>query len=391
MSATNAGLEEDVFDAFIEQLDRYVRDRLVPAEAQVVADDKIPDEILSEMREMGLFGVSAPKKYGGFDMNMSQFIETMRVLSWAMPAFRSVMSINVGMLTSALETAATEAQREEWFPKLIAGEIGCFALTEPDSGSDAAAMQMTALKQGDHYILNGTKRYISNAPYSQFGMIMARTSAESLPKNKHVSAFIMPLDLAGVSTGPADEKMGQQGSQISDLIFDDVKVPASCLLGGQEGAGFTAAMQALDKGRLAVAAGSAGYAARILETGLRYATQRTAFGERIANFQLIQAMLADSKAELYAAECMIRDAAQRFDDNEAASTQASCAKMFASEMVHRVADRVLQIHGGAGYLREYEAERFVRDVRIYRIYEGTTQIQQLVIAKRMLREFDALN
>jgi acyl-CoA dehydrogenase len=199
------------------------------------------------------------------------------------------------------------------------------------------------------------------------------------------------MDLPSVSVGSPDEKMGQSGSEIADIIMEDVRVPIAALLGGEEGKGFSAAMQSLDNGRLSVAAASAGYAARALDAGLRYAMERKAFGEPIGNFQLIQAMLADSKAEIYAAEAMIADATRRADLGERVSVEASCAKMFASEMCSRVTDRVVQIHGGAGYLKEYDAERFFRDSRIYRIYEGTTQIQQLVIAKNMIREFAAQN
>ncbi|MCA3254224.1 MAG: acyl-CoA dehydrogenase family protein, partial [Alphaproteobacteria bacterium] len=247
----------------------------------------------------------------------------------------------------------------------------------------------TAVRSGNGYVLNGTKRYITNSPFAKVGLIMARTSKEALPKNAHVSAFLVPMDAAGVSTGKSDKKMGQSGSHIADIILDDVHVDGDALLGGEEGRGFQTAMQSLDNGRLSVAAAATGYARRMLDTAVRYATERKAFGEPIANFQLIQAMLADSEAEIYAAECMIADATRRADAGEKILTKAAAAKMFASEMCGRVADRCVQIHGGAGYLAEYEAERFFRDARIYRIYEGTTQILQLVIAKQMLRDFAA--
>ena len=382
-------MDAETFDLFRTQLRRFVRERLVPAEADVVAADRIPDSLRAEMRDLGLFGLTIPQEFGGSGMSVSQYIETIRELSWAMPAFRSIISINIGMTCSALVKSGTPAQRAAWLPRLAAGDIAAFALTEPDSGSDSAAMRTRAVREGDHYVLNGVKRYITNAPFAKLVLVMARTNAENLPKNRHVSAFLVPTDLAGVRIGAPDRKMGQAGSHIADVVLENVRVPASALLGEQEGAGFAAAMQSLDNGRLSVAAASAGYARRILQSGLRYAHERKAFGEPIANFQLIQAMLADSKAEIYAAECMLRDATQRADSGERVSLQAACAKMFASEMCGRVADRVVQIHGGAGYLQEYEAERFYRDVRIYRIYEGTTQIQQLVIAKQMLRDFAA--
>ena len=385
----NAGMDPETFDAFIDQLKRYVRERLIPAEPKVLADNRVPDEIIAEMRDMGLFGITIPVEYGGAGMNVSQYIETMRQIAYAAPAFRGAMSINVGMVCSALVKSGTPEQKARWLPRIANGEIACFGLTEPGSGSDSAAMATTAVRDGNGYVLNGTKRYITNSPFAKVGLIMARTSKEALPKNAHVSAFIVPMDTPGISIGSADKKMGQHGSQIADVIMEDVHIDGDALLGGEEGKGFIAAMQSLDNGRLSVGASAAGYARRMLDTALRYSTERKAFGEPIANFQLIQAMLADSEAEIYAAECMIADATRRADEGENILVKAAAAKMFASEMAGRVADRCVQIHGGAGYLAEYDAERFFRDARIYRIYEGTTQILQLVIAKNMLRDFAA--
>ena len=380
------GMDPDDFDAFIDQLRRYVRTRLIPAEDLVEELDRVPDDILAEMRDMGLFGVTMPTAYGGAGMNVSQYIRFVEEMAYAAPAFRSILSINVGMVCKAITGFGTAAQRAHWLPQLASGKIAAFGLTEPDSGSDSAAMKTRAVRDGNGYVLNGTKRYITNAPFADMILVMARTSAEVLPKNGHVSAFLVPRDAPGVSIGKPDRKMGQSGSQIADVILDNVRVDGDALLGGEEGMGFRAAMQSLDNGRLSVAGASVGYAKRILDAGLKYAMERKAFGEPIANFQLIQAMLADSKAEIYAAECMVRDACACADRGEKIIIEAAAAKMFASEMCGRVADRVVQIHGGAGYLREYQAERFYRDCRIYRIYEGTTQIQQLVIAKNMIRD-----
>lgn len=382
----NPGMDADVFAAFIDQLQRYVRERLIPAEDQLEELGRVPDDILAEMREMGLFGVTMPEAYGGAGMNISQYIEFVQTLGYAAPAYRSIISINIGMVCKAISSNGTEAQRQYWLPRLANGTIAAFGLTEPDSGSDSAAMKTRAVRDGNGYVLNGTKRYITNAPFADVILVMARTNVEALPKNGHVSAFLVPRDTPGVSIGTPDAKMGQAGSQIADVILENVRVDGDALLGGEEGIGFRAAMQSLDNGRLSVAAASVGYAKRMLDCGLQYARERKAFGEPIANFQLIQAMLADSKTEIYAAECMLRDACARADRGEKIIIEAASAKMFASEMCGRVADRIVQIHGGAGYLKEYLAERFYRDCRIYRIYEGTTQIQQLVIAKNMLRE-----
>ncbi len=383
----NPGMDDDIYVAFMEQLHRYVRDRLIPAEDKLEELGCVPDDILAEMREMGLFGVTTPPEYGGAGMNISQYIGFIKAIAYASPAYRSIVSINIGMVCKALVGFGTDHQKEHWLPKLASGEIAAFGLTEPDSGSDSAAMKTRAVRDGNGYILNGTKRYITNAPFADVILVLARTSAEPLPKNTHVSAFLVPRDASGVSIGKPDGKMGQAGSQIADVIMEDVHVDGDALLGGEEGIGFRTAMQSLDNGRLSVAAASVGYAQRMLDAGLKYAMERKAFGEPIANFQLIQAMLADSKAEIYAADCMLNDACARADRGEKILVEAAATKMFASEMCGRVADRVVQIHGGAGYLKEYLAERFYRDCRIYRIYEGTTQIQQLVIAKNMIRDF----
>lgn len=388
----NEGMDAETFEQFIEQLDRYVRERLIPAERETIEADAVPPAIVAEMREMGLFGLTVPEAYGGAGLNTSQYARVVRSMAYAAPAFRSIFSINVGMFNSAIKNGATEAQKAEWWPRIAAGEIACFGLTEPGSGSDSAAMQTTARPDpsGNGWILNGTKRYITNSPEAAVGLIMARTEKDALPRNAHVSAFLVPMDTPGVSTGSPDKKMGQSGAHIADVILEDVHVPGEALLGGETGKGFVFAMKSLDNGRISVGAASTGYARRALDSALRYATERKAFGEPIANFQLIQAMLADSETEIYAAECMMADVTARADRGENILVKAAAFKVFASEMCGRVMDRVVQIYGGAGYLAEYDAERFFRDARIYRIYEGTTQILQLQIAKHMLREFQAL-
>ncbi|MET0250048.1 MAG: acyl-CoA dehydrogenase family protein [Sphingobium sp.] len=383
-----SGMDAETFEAFLDQLRRFVRDRLIPAEPEVIEKNRVPDEIIAEMRDFGLFALTTPEELGGAAMSISQYIRTVRELGKPSPAFRATMSINTGMFATALKKGGTAEQQAEWLGRSAEGQIACFGLTEPDSGSDAAGLKTRAVRDGDDYILNGTKRYITNAPLAKLGLIMARTNAEALPRNAHISAFLLDMDTPGVTIGSPDHKMGQRGALIADVILEDVRVPARNLLGLEEGRGFMAAMQALDSGRLSVGAAALGLAERALEAGLRYALERKAFGAPIADFQLIQAMLADSRAEIYASECMMWDACAKSELGRA-SLEASAFKMFATEMCGRVVDRVVQIHGGAGYLAEYDAERFFRDARIYRIYEGTTQIQQLVIAKQMIRDFQS--
>jgi len=380
--------DPETFEALLDSVRRFVRERLVPAEAQVAETDEIPADIVQEMREMGLFGLTIPEAYGGLELTMEEESRLLFELCKTSPAFRSVIGTTVGIGSQGILMDGTEEQKAYYLPKLATGELSAsFALTEPDVGSDAASLRTTATKDGDHYIVNGTKRYITNAPHSKIFTLMARTN----PADKGaggVSAFIVDADTPGITLGKIDKKMGQRGAHTCDVIFDNVRVPAANIIGGpaQEGKGFKTAMKVLEKGRIHVAAVCVGVAQRILDDALRYAVDRKQFGQPIADFQLVQAMLADSKAELYAAECMTLDAARKRDEGRNVTTEASCSKMFASEMCGRVADRAVQILGGAGYLSEYGIERFYRDVRLFRLYEGTTQIQQIIIARNMARE-----
>ena len=379
-------MDAETLNQFRDTIRRYVRERLVPLEAQVAEDDRIPDQVLADFRDMGLYGLTVPQEYGGLGLTISEEIEVVMELTWASAAFRSALGINFGVGSQGLVMDGTEAQKAEWLPRLAAGAVASFALTEPGSGSDSAGLVTRAVRDGDHYVLNGSKRFITNAPTAELITVMARTSPERLPRNAHVTAFLVPADTPGVRIGRKDRKMGQSGAWSADVYLEDVRVPASAVLGGVEGRGFATAMKVLDRGRLHISAVCVGQGRRILHEALAYARQREQFGQPIAEFQLVQAMLADSQADLFAAECMVREAARRYDAGEKVSLQASCCKMFAAEMVGRIADRAVQIHGGAGYMRESAVERLYRDVRLFRIYEGTTQIQQLVIAREMLRE-----
>jgi acyl-CoA dehydrogenase len=301
------------------------------------------------------------------------------------PAFRSVIGTNVGIGSQGVVMFGRDDQKKQWLPKLASGEaIASFCLTEPGAGSDAASVRTSAVRKGnEYYVVNGTKRFITNANKASVFTLMARTD----PANKGaggISAFFVPSNLKGITVGKPERKMGQQGAHICDVVFEDCHVPADCLL-GQEGQGFRVAMQVLDRGRIHIGAVCVGVAERLIRDAAKYAMEREQFGQKIAEFQLIQAMLADSQTEMYAARCMILDAAKKRDAGENVTMEAACAKYYASEMVGRVADRAVQIHGGAGYVTDYGVERFYRDVRIFRIYEGTSQVQQLVIARNLLK------
>lgn len=378
--------DKEVLDHIITTIRNFVNEQLIPKEEWVAEHDQIPSDIANQMRELGMFGLTIPEAYGGMGLTMEEEVMVAFELGRTSPAFRSLIGTNNGIGSSGLIIDGTDEQKQKYLPRLASGEIiGSFCLTEPDSGSDAASLKTTAIKDGDSYIINGTKRFITNAPEAGVFTVMARTD----PQNKRaggISAFIVERNTPGITLGKIDKKMGQKGAHTCDVIFDNCRVPASALIGGKEGIGFKTAMKVLDKGRLHIAAASTGAASRMLDDALRYAVERKQFGEPIANFQLIQAMLADSKAEIYAAKCMVIDAARKRDEGKEVVTESSCAKMFATEMCGRVADRAVQIHGGAGYIADYGIERFYRDVRLYRLYEGTTQIQQIIIARNMIKE-----
>lgn len=378
--------DQETLNQLLSTISRFVRERLIPNEEKIAEEDRVPDDIVRDMREMGLFGLSLPEEYGGLGLTMEEEVNVAFELGQTSPAFRSLMGTNNGIGGQGIVIDGTEEQKTTWLPKLASGEIiGSFALTEPNAGSDAASLKTSARRDGDHFVLNGTKRFITNAPHAHIFTVMARTNPEDKGAGG-ISAFIVERGTPGLSFGKIDKKMGQKGSHTCDVIFEDCRVPAANIIGGKEGQGFKTAMKVLDRGRLHIAAVCVGVAERLIRESLKYASERVQFGKPIGEFQLIQAMLADSRTEAYAARCMVLDAARRKDAGENVSTEAACCKLFASEMVGRVADRAVQIHGGAGYIAEYCVERFYRDVRLFRIYEGTTQIQQLVIARNMLRE-----
>ncbi|MCR6631458.1 MAG: acyl-CoA dehydrogenase family protein [Magnetospirillum sp.] len=378
--------DQETLNQLLATVSRFVRERLVPNEERIAEEDRVPDDIVRDMRELGLFGLSLPEEYGGLGLTMEEEVSVAFELGQTSPAFRSLMGTNNGIGGQGIVIDGTQEQKDKWLPKLASGEIiGSFALTEPNAGSDAASLRSSARRDGDHYVLNGTKRFITNAPHAHIYTVMARTNPEDKGAGG-ISAFIVERGTPGLSLGKIDKKMGQKGSHTCDVIFEDCRVPAANIIGGKEGQGFKTAMKVLDRGRLHIAAVCVGVAERLIRESVKYASERVQFGKPIAEFQLIQAMLADSRSEAYAARSMVQDAARRKDAGENVSTEAACCKLFASEMVGRVADRAVQIHGGAGYIAEYCVERFYRDVRLFRIYEGTSQIQQLVIARNMLRE-----
>jgi len=377
--------DPESFRLLIDTISRFVRERLIPREREVVETDLIAEDILAEMRRMGLFGLTIPEQYGGLGLTVEEEMLATMALCFAAPAFRSIVGTNNGIGSRGIVIDGTDAQKRAWLPRLASGElIGSFALTEPGAGSDAGSITTRATRNGDHYVVNGGKRYITNAPQAGVFTVMARTDPATRDASG-VSAFIVARDTPGISIGPPDRKMGQRGAQTADVVFDNVRVPAANLIGGKEGMGFKTAMKVLDKARLNIAAVCVGAGERLLNEALNFALERRQFGSAIADFQLIQAMLADSRAELLAARAMTLEAARSTDAGASITVEAACCKLFASEMVCHIADRAVQIHGGAGYMQDSAVERLYRDVRLFRLFEGTSQIQQLVIARGMIR------
>ena len=380
-------LDTDTLQQLLTTLARFVEERLKPLESQIAAEDKIPDPVIEDMKALGLYGLTIPEAYGGLGLNMQEEVAVARVFGKTSPAFRSAFGTNVGIGSQSLVIDGTETQKQHYLPKMATGEIvGSFCLSEPEAGSDAASVRTTARKDGDSYVINGTKRYITNAPTANLFTVFARTDPD-VPGARGVSAFLVERNTQGVSLGQPYKKMGQQGAPVCDVIFDDVRVSADQLVGGRENLGFITAMKVLDKGRLHISAISVGVAERLIEDATRYAIERKQFKQAIADFQLVQGMLADSQTEMYAAACMVEETARRRDAGESVNTLAASCKLFATEMVGRVADRAVQIFGGAGYIEDYGIERFYRDVRLFRIYEGTSQIQQTVIAKDLIKRY----
>jgi acyl-CoA dehydrogenase len=377
-------LDAETRDQLIDTVRRFVTERLRPLEAQVAEDDAIPAEVIEEMKGLGLFGLSIPAEYGGLDLNMEEECLIAVELGRTSPAFRSSFGTNVGIGSQGLVMFGTDEQKQKYLPGIASGEIiTSFALTEPEAGSDSANVQTRAVLDGDHYVLNGSKRFITNANKAHLFTVMARTDPAK-PGGGGVSAFLVERDLAGLSVGKPEKKMGQQGAHICDVVFDNVRVPVANRL-GREGEGFKVAMQVLDRGRLHISAVCVGVAERLLADCVAYATERKQFGQAISGFQLIQGMIADSKTEAMAAKALTMETARTRDTGKSVTLEAAAAKYFASEMVGRVADRAVQIFGGSGYVADHGIERFYRDVRIFRIYEGTSQIQQVVIARETLK------
>jgi acyl-CoA dehydrogenase len=382
----SGSVEHTALGAKVAEVRDFVRREVVPIEDQIDEEDRIPGTVIDRCKEIGLFGLTIPEEHGGMGLIATEQVELVFELGYTTPALRSLFGTNIGLAGHVLLEGGTEEQKKSWLPRLASGEvIASFALTEPDAGSDPAALTTVARRDGSDWIISGTKRYITNAPIADVIMVFARTNP-NLSGSRGISAFLVPADTPGLGIGPKDPKMGQRGAWSAEVYLDEVRVPADTVVGGDDGidSGFQIAGRCLAHGRLSIAAMCVGMANRLVEETVRYARDRTVQQKPIGSFQLVQGMIADSVTEYRAGRALVVDTARNYDSGADKIAGPAAAKYFCSEMVGRVADRALQVHGGAGYMRGVAVERLYRDARLFRIYEGTSQIQQIIIAREAL-------
>lgn len=379
-------LSTDAFDALLGEVRQFITEHCIPLEQQIDREDRIPEPLVERMRALGLFGHSIPRAYGGAGLNTEQLARVNIAVSQAATTFRARFGGNTGIASESLVVDGTPQQKQAWLPRLASGEVtGCFALTEPNAGSDATALQTVAERDGDDYVLTGTKCFITNAPIAGLFTVFARTEAGSTGA-KGISAFLVERGTPGLSTPPAYRKMGQHGSPVGEVVLDRVRVPASAIVGELPGQGFRTAMKALNKQRINLAALCVGPAIRLVDEMVQFASTRQQFGQPIGEFQLVQQMIAESNTEVHAARALVLETARQRDAGADVTMEASMCKLYASEMCGRVADRAVQLFGGSGYIADNVAERFYRDVRLFRLYEGTSQIHLVNIARRTMAQ-----
>ncbi|WP_306320301.1 MULTISPECIES: acyl-CoA dehydrogenase family protein [unclassified Streptomyces] len=377
-------MEAADFNAVRDAVRRLVREDVVPREDEIEETDAIPEGLRRKAADMGLFGYTLPEEYGGLGASLTEDVRLAFEFGWTTPAFRSMFGTNNGIAGQVLVNAGTREQRSAWLPRLAEGAVASFALTEAEAGSDPSGLTTRAVRDGDGYVLNGSKRFITNAPLADLFVVFARTGEEPYG-TKGISVFLVEAGSAGVAVGPKDRKTGQAGAWTAEVFFDDVRVPRSALVGEEEGAGFGAAMKSLVRGRVHIAALCVGMAERILDESVSYAASSRQGGRPIGEFQLVQAMLAEIQTGVLAGRAMVLDAAEKYDSGEDRKIRPSAAKLYCSEMVSKAADLAVQIHGGMGYMRGTVVERCFRDARLFRIYEGTSEIQKTIIGRALLK------
>ena len=383
VTAYSAGMRESEFADVLAAVRRYVRAEVVPREDEIEHTDAVPPDIRRAAADMGLFGYTLPEEYGGLGVTLTEDVQLAFEFGYTTPAFRSMFGTNNGIAGQVLVSSGTDEQKQQWLPRLAGGAVASFALTEAEAGSDPSGLTTRAERDGEHYVLSGAKRFITNAPLADLFVVFARTGG---PGTKGISVFLVAAGLEGLRVGPKDRKMGQAGAWTAEVFFDDVRVPATALVGGHEGAGFAAAMKSLVRGRVHIAAICVGMAERLLEESVAHARSSRQGGRPIGEFQLVQAMLAEMQTGTYTGRATVLEAARNYDTGTDRKIGPSAAKLYCSEMVGRAADLAVQVHGGLGYMHGVPVERLYRDARLFRIYEGTSEIQKLILGRALLRD-----
>ncbi|MEU6559396.1 acyl-CoA dehydrogenase family protein [Nocardia nova] len=385
MYTGNPTVPDDVFGEVLRQITDFVRERVVPREAEIMATDAIPDDLRRQAAEMGLFGYAIPERWGGLGLDLVQDVEVAMELGYTSLAFRSMFGTNNGIAGQVLVGFGTEEQQDRWLPGIASGQVvASFALTEPGAGSNPAGLRTTATTDGDEWVIDGTKQFITNATTAGLFVVFARTSPAT-ESSTGIAVFLVPADTPGVEVGVKDAKMGQEGSRTAEVAFRDVRVGANALIGGDGDPGYRAAMTSLARGRIHIAGLAVGSAQRALDESVAHAVTATQGGTPIGEFQLVQAMIADQQTGILAGRALVREAARLYVTDEDRRIAPSAAKLFCTEMAGKAADLAVQVHGGSGYMREVPVERIYRDVRLLRLYEGTSEIQRLIIGGGLVR------
>ena len=378
-------VSDDDFREILAQTRHFIRTAVVPRESEILAEDKVPDDLRDQAMKMGLFGYAIPQEWGGLGLDLTQDVELAMEFGYTSLALRSMFGTNNGIAGQVLVGFGTDEQRERWLEGIASGEVvASFALTEPGAGSNPAGLRTKAVRDGEDWVITGSKQYITNAPTANLFVVFARTRPAD-EQGAGIAVFLVPADAEGVSVGAKDAKMGQEGAWTADVNFTDVRVPAAALVGGSEDIGYRAALTSLARGRVHIAALAVGTAQRALDESVAYAATATQGGTPIGNFQLVQAMLADQQTGVMAGRALVRDAARQWVSGEDRRIAPSAAKVFCTEMAGQVADLAVQIHGGSGYMREVPVERIYREVRLLRLYEGTSEIQRLIIGGGLVK------
>ncbi|OBG24708.1 acyl-CoA dehydrogenase family protein [Mycobacterium sp. 852002-51057_SCH5723018] len=376
---------DDDFREILAQTRQFVRSAVVPREQEILADDRVPDDLRDQAKKMGLFGYAIPQQWGGLGLNLVQDVELAMELGYTSLALRSMFGTNNGIAGQVLVGFGTDEQKGRWLEAMASGDVvASFALTEPGAGSNPAGLRTKAIRDRGEWVISGEKRFITNAPVADLFVVFARTRPAD-DQGPGIAVFLVPADAPGVQVAAKDAKMGQEGAWTADVNFSDVRVGADALIGGSEDIGYRAAMTSLARGRVHIAAIAVGAAQRALDESVSYAATATQGGTPIGKFQLVQAMIADQQAGVLAGRALVRDAARLWVTDQDRRIAPSAAKLFCTEMAGTVADLAVQVHGGSGYMRGVPVERIYRDVRLLRLYEGTSEIQRLIIGSNLVK------